>query len=124
MTIDEAIAKEEKYIAVNKAKYEFECRYYGKDTVERGPKLDCVNEYEYHMKIVELLEELKKRRNADEGYLADIYQDIGYKKGIDDFAKLVKEHNWNIRNRNENEFIYGAIDRLAEQLKAGGENGV
>lgn len=119
MTIDEAIAKEEKYIAVNKAKYEFECRYYGKDTVERGPKLDCVNEYEYHMKIVELLEELKKRRNADEGYLADIYQDIGYKKGIDDFAKLVKEHNWNIRNRNENEFIYGAIDRLAEQLKVG-----
>ena len=120
MTIDEAIAKEEKYIAVNKAKYEFECRYYGKDTVERGPKLDCVNEYEYHMKIVELLEELKKRRNADEGYLADIYQDIGYKNGIDDFAKLVKEHNWNIRNRNENEFIYGAIDRLAEQLKVGG----
>ena len=67
ITIDEAIAKEEKYIAVNKAKYEFECRYYGKDTVERGPKLDCVNEYEYHMKIVELLEELKKRRNEDEG---------------------------------------------------------
>ena len=122
ITIDEAIAKEEKYIAVNKAKYEFECRYYGKDTVERGPKLDCVNEYEYHMKIVELLEELKKRRNADEGYLADIYQDIGYKNGIDDFAKLVKEHNWNIRNRNENEFIYGSIDRLAEQLKAGAKN--
>ena len=41
---------------------------------------------------------------------------------IDDFVKLVKEHNWNFRNRNENEFIYGAIDRLAGELKAGGEN--
>ena len=43
-----------------------------------------------------------------------------HNKAIDDFVKLAKEHNWNIRNRNENEFIYGAIDRLAEQLKAGG----
>ena len=43
-------------------------------------------------------------------------------KAIDDFVKLVKEHNWNIRNRNENEFIYGAIDRLAVELKTGGEN--
>lgn len=47
---------------------------------------------------------------------------LGYNKAIDDFVKLVKEHNWNIRNRNENEFIYGAIDRLAEQLKADGKN--
>ena len=118
MTIDEAIAKEEKYIAVNKAKYEFECRYYGKDTVERGPKLDCVNEYEYHMKIVELLEDLKKRRNADEGYLADIYQDIGYKKGIDDFVNACKE---DILCQTFGLHIKG-IERIAEQLKAGGEN--
>ena len=36
---------------------------------------------------------------------------------IDDFVCLVKKHDWNIGNRNENEFIYGAIDRLAEMLK-------
>ena len=47
---------------------------------------------------------------------------LGYNKAVDDFVKLAKEYNWNIRNRNENEFIYGAIDRLAEQLKAGGKN--
>nr|DAM84093.1 MAG TPA: hypothetical protein [Bacteriophage sp.] len=41
-------------------------------------------------------------------------------KTVDDFVKAVKKHNWNIRNRNENEFIYGAIDEIAEQLKAGG----
>ena len=36
---------------------------------------------------------------------------------IDDFIKIVKKHDWNIGNRNENEFIYGAIDRLAKMLK-------
>ena len=43
-------------------------------------------------------------------------------EAIDDFVKLVKKHSWNIRNRNEDAFIYGAIDKLAEQLKAGGNN--
>ena len=132
ITIDEAIAKEEKYIAVNKDKYEFECRYYGKDTVERGPKLDCVNEYEYHMKIVELLEDLKKRRNADEGYLADIYQDIGYNKAIDDFAEKLKakcdgiiKDKWNsnvapVSWAEAYADFKDDIDEIAEQLKAGG----
>lgn len=45
-----------------------------------------------------------------------------YNKGVDDFVKVVKKYNWNIRNRNENESIYGAIDRLAEQLKEGKVN--
>lgn len=43
-------------------------------------------------------------------------------KAVDDFVKAVKKHNWNIRNRNENEFIYGAIDEIAEQLKVGDKN--
>ena len=46
-----------------------------------------------------------------------------YNKAIDDFVQVVKKYDWNIRNRNENEFIYGAIDRLAEQLKEGGSIG-
>ena len=45
----------------------------------------------------------------------------GYNNAIDDFVKLVHKHDWNIRNINENSFIYGAIDTLAEQLKTGGE---
>ena len=45
-----------------------------------------------------------------------------YNKAVDDFVKVVKKYNWNIRNRNENEFIYGAIYRLAEQLKEGKVN--
>ena len=55
-------------------------------------------------------------------YQAQEYVEQAYNKAIDDFVNLAKEHNWNIRNRNENEFIYGAIDRLAERLKAGGNS--
>ena len=70
--------------------------------------------------IAEWLEELKVYQQhkiiCNKGYNA------GYNKAIDDFVKLVHKHDWNIRNINENSFIYGAIDKLAEQLKAGGEN--
>ena len=55
-------------------------------------------------------------------YQAQEYVEQAYNKAIDDFVKLVHKHDWNIRNINENSFIYGAIDTLAEQLKAGGEN--
>ena len=77
----------------------------------------CVQESE---QIAEWLEELKIYQQheiiCNKGY------NVGYNKAIDDFVKLVHKHDWNIRNRNENEFIYGAIDRLAEQLKAGGNS--
>ena len=77
----------------------------------------CVQESE---QIAGWLEELKIYQQheiiCNKGYNA------GYNKAIDDFVKLVHKHDWNIRNINENSFIYGAIDTLAEQLKAGGEN--
>ena len=70
--------------------------------------------------LAEWLEELKVYQQheiiCNKGYNA------GYNKAIDDFVKLVHKHDWNIRNINENSFIYGAIDTLAEQLKEGGEN--
>ena len=50
-------------------------------------------------------------------YQAQEYVEQAYNKAIDDFVKLVHKHDWNIRNINENSFIYGAIDTLAEQLK-------
>ena len=86
--------------------------------------------------LAEWLEELKDYRDKNKMVVridcanSDEFKDMAvklakeqYNKAVDDFVKLVKEHNWNIRNRNENEFIYGAIDRLAEQLKVGGVNG-
>ena len=74
---------------------------------------------EFFRRNAEWLEELKaikEKRSYVQGFRA------GYKVAIDDFVKLVHKHDWNIRNRNENSFIYGAIDTLAEQLKAGGDN--
>ena len=85
--------------------------------------------------LAEWLEELKDYRDKNKMVVridcanSDEFKDMAvklakeqYNKAVDDFVKLAKEHNWNIRNRNENEFIYGAIDRLAGELKAGGEN--
>lgn len=67
------------------------------------------------LQLAEWLEELKVYQQHDiicrKGYNA------GYNKAIDDFVKLVHKHDWNIRNINENSFIYGSIDTLAEQLK-------
>ena len=103
MTIDEAIER---------FKYDAECN-----------RADLDLSYaEDNEQIAEWLEELKELRKIKEDYskgMQTSYATFMYNKAIDDFVKLVKEHNWNIRNRNENEFIYGAIDRLSEQLKAG-----
>ena len=107
MTIDEAIAKY-KEITNTDANCPAHCNI---------PCDKCVQESE---QLAEWLEELKIYQQheiiCNKGYNA------GYNKAIDDFVKLVHKHDWNIRNINENSFIYGAIDTLAEQLKAGGEN--
>lgn len=75
-------------------------------------------EYVYYVnfikQVIDLLEELKKRRDEDYGYLADTYETIGYNKGIDDFTHSVKEIL-------EDNSIYNmdCIYTLAEQLKVG-----
>lgn len=83
-TLDELIAQERKIAEHNHNMYEFECMCYGKDTVDSEEKMECVKQYEYHSQLVELLEELKKRRSEDYGYMADIHEGIGYRKAIDD----------------------------------------
>lgn len=107
MSIDEAIAKYKEITNTDS-----NCPRYCMNPCE-----ECVKECE---QLAEWLEELKIYQQheiiCNKGYNA------GYNKAIDDFVKLVHKHDWNIRNINENSFIYGAIDTLAEQLKAGGEN--
>ena len=88
--------------------------------IEKSNNIKLKAEPEVFIQIAEWLEELKVYQQheiiCNKGY------NRGYNKAIDDFVKLVHKHDWNIRNRNENSFIYGAIDTLAEQLKAGVEN--
>ena len=107
MTIDEAIAKY-KEITNTDANCPAHCN------------ISCDKCVQESRQLVEWLEELKIYQQheiiCNKGYNA------GYNKAIDDFVKLVHKHDWNIRNINENLFIYGAIDTLAEQLKAGGES--
>ena len=87
---------------------------------EKSNNIKLKAEPEVFIQLAEWLEELKVYQQheiiCNKGYNA------GYNKAIDDFVKLVHKHDWNIRNINENSFIYGAIDTLAEQLKAGGKN--
>ena len=107
MTIDEAIAKYKEITNTDTI-----CPAYCNISCDK-----CVKESQ---QLAEWLEELKVYQQheiiCNKGYNA------GYNKAIDDFVKLVHKHDWNIRNINENSFIYGAIDTLAEQLKAGREN--
>ena len=107
MTIDEAIAKY-KEITNTDANCPAHCN------------ISCDKCVQESKQLAEWLEELKIYQQheiiCNKGYNA------GYNKAIDDFVKLVHKHDWNIRNINENSFIYGAIDTLAEKLKAGGEN--
>ena len=75
----------------------------------------CVQESE---QIAEWLEELKAIKDGCIPIIhgkaeLELHDKAIRTKAIDDFVQVVKKHDWNIRNRNENEFIYGAIDRLA-----------
>ena len=119
-TLDELIAQERKTAEHNHNMYEYECSFYGKEVVDSGEKLDCVKEYEYHSQIVELLEELKARREAErisDSKTFDVLLVQRYNKAIDDFLKKALTF----------EDITGCVDsykleNIAEQLKAGGEN--
>lgn len=112
MTIDEAIAFERQ-----QAKDKRNKRYtFG---IQKSKEVS-----EEHEQLAEWLEELKKRRSEDYGYLADIHQDIGYRKAIDDFVKEICKMIVQSENNGNHRFyaveIKQAIADLAERLKAGG----
>lgn len=99
---------------------------WGKVCSEYVPKEMCKCAEE-HEQLVEWLEDYKRIKQwksdimdsfckYDVSSFEELVTNVR-NKTIDDFVKLVKKHDWNIRNRNENAFIYGAIDKLAEQLK-------
>ena len=130
MTIDEAMAQEKELSEKN---------YLQGMLCHANPNDEKLDGYiesgKYHEQLAEWLEELKlyqstlltpqmiedlkksetqAHKNAIQN--AMLAED-SYNKAIDDFVKLVKKHDWYIRKRNENSFIYNAIDKLAEQLK-------
>ena len=118
LSIDEAIARERQQAKEQRSHI---------GTWDKEYSKKCEVYAEEHEQLAEWLEELKKRRNEDYGYLADIHQNIGYRKAIDDFAERLKEMANNSSTKyirlSEKETIttYG-VEQIAEQLKAGGEN--
>ena len=124
MSIDEAIAKY-KEITNKDTIYPAHCNISCNKCVQESEQLvewlEELKEYKDTLLTPQMIEELKKsEKQAHKTAIQNaMLVEDSYNKAIDDFVQVVKKHDWNIRNRNENEFIYGAIDRLAEQLKAG-----
>ena len=129
LNIDEAIAHAKEIADKNS-----DC---WKHCINDGSCSVCEKEHE---QLAEWLEELKKRRSEDYGYMADIHQSIGYRKAIDDFAEKIKENIsesliWGMiancfkyKNMNDTsdkivDYVINTANEIAEQLKVGGENG-
>ena len=133
MTIDEAIAREKEMAKQQNTKYD-KCPTRIKYCCEmcfHNPK--CNEVEEHHEQLVEWLEELKCYKNDNDfsGYADRLHKiafNSGYNKAIDDFAgRLIRyvdcghlcsptEMRWSDLS------VVEMVKKLAEQLKAGGEN--
>ena len=117
MTIDEAIQD------FRQLEYEFE--HYMCDTEDKKENLmKYQKEWEHYKQLAEWLEELKQRRQTNFDYVSLMdkrYYD-GYNKAIDDFVDSLDKHtqeNW--VEHQEYGMTWSDIERIAEQLKKGGE---
>ena len=101
---------------------------------EKSNNIKLKAEPQVFIQLAEWLEELKKRRSEDYGYMADIHQSIGYRQALDDFAEKINakcdgmiKDKWNsnvapISWAEAYADFKDDIDEIAEQLKAGWEN--
>ena len=122
LSIDEAILLERETVRRNKMMLELN-KLMQESHAVCCDKLKRETSIRIHEQLADWLEELKKRRSEDYGYMADIHQSIGYRKAIDDFVNNIKDE----LNRFEVEnldtcVLFDFIDRKAEQLKAGVDN--
>lgn len=102
MTVDEIIATE-------------------RDNADFSKRNNHEGSADYHKQIAQWLEELKAYRENSNGYNKEdieLNRNAMYNKALDDFVNACKEdilcHTFGL-NTNR-------IERIAEQLKAGGEN--
>lgn len=124
MSIDEAIAR-----AREKAK---EIR----ENIIDGDNLEPYESYciamtercaEEHEQLAEWLEELKAYREDSNGYNKEdieLNRNAMYNKALDDFANTLKENYDYLPQIFTKEAFVRYIDEYAEQLKAGGTNGL
>ena len=69
--------------------------------------------------IAEWLEELKKRRSEDYGYMADIHQSIGYRQALDDFVETLVSAFDDTNIKEYGFYPENLVRQVAKQLKEG-----
>ena len=86
---------------------------------EKSSNIKLKAEPEVFIQLAEWLEELKKRRSEDYGYMADIHQSIGYRKAIDDFVETLVSAFDETNIKEYGFYPENLVRQVAKQLKEG-----
>ena len=84
---------------------------------EKSSNIKLKAEPEVFIQLEELLEELKKRRSEDYGYMADIHQSIGYRQAIDDFVETLVSAFDETNIKEYGFYPENLVRQVAKQLK-------
>ena len=84
---------------------------------EKSNNIKLKVEPEVFIQLEELLEELKKRRSEDCGYLADIHQSLGYRKALDDFVETLVSAFDETNIKEYGFYPENLVRQVAKQLK-------
>ena len=118
MTIDEAILLERETVRRNKMMLELN-KLMQESHAVCFDKIKRETSIRIHEQIAEWLEELKKRRSEDYGYMADIHQSIGYRKAIDDFVETLVSAFDETNIKEYGFYPENLVRQVAKQLKEG-----
>ena len=113
MTIDEAIAHAKEVVNEQKRRSGI-CVQNNSECDKFSACLKCSKEHE---QLAEWLEELKKRRSEDYGYMADIHQSIGYRKALDDFVETLVSAFDETNIKEYGFYPENLVRQVAKQLK-------
>ena len=86
---------------------------------EKSNNIKLKAEPEVFIQLAEWLEELKKRRSEDYGYMADIHQSIGYRKALDDFVETLVSAFDETNIKEYGFYPENLVRQVAKQLKEG-----
>ena len=86
---------------------------------EKSNNIKLKAEPQVFIQLGELLEELKKRRSEDYGYMADIHQSIGYRQAIDDFVETLVSAFDETNIKEYGFYPENLVRQVAKQLKEG-----
>ena len=86
---------------------------------EKSNNIKLKAEPQVFIQLAEWLEELKKRRSEDYGYMADIHQSIGYRKALDDFVETLVSAFGETNIKEYGFYPENLVRQVAKQLKEG-----